>query len=895
MKHHFILFFILTLCFILCSSPSEALNAGKVEIKGLYSIEADEFLDMFGLRQGSVIDREKISNGIKRAFLKGLFDDISIEVLDGENPSVIINIIEKEFIKKISVGGSFQLSEKKIKELFSLKEDQVMRYDLVEIAINELKERLLLYGFPDAGIDLRIDKTDEPYRLNLYLTLNTGAPLITKKIKISAIPPLGNEKSLLSAMKLSEGDIYNQHILKDDLERIKKFYKKLGYFMPAAGPYSYSDGELKITVDPGRHMIITIEGNNIISTKKLLKEAPFFETGTFNDQVIEDAVNRMLSLYHKKGYPSAQIAPVIRSDEKNLDVFFFVFEGEKIKVRSIEFNGASLPHKKLKDFIVLKENKVYNPEFVERDRESLKEFYGALGYLEADVKEIETKIDEDLNIVDIIISIDEGKKTEIISLDITGTEPEMEERLMSVLGIKPGDPYNEVDISDARFRILDLYSNDGYTNIDVIVLRNIEDHRASIIFSVTEGKKRLFGKTIIAGNKKTRYKVIKRELLHKEDQPYSFRILENERQRLYKLGIFADIDIESVDGEGDKIDVLIKIREGNAGSVEFGFGYAEYERFRSFVELSYRNFQGMNRRGVLRAELSSLEQRYILQYHEPWFMGTTLPFRIFFLHENRKEINIDDGETRYRLERNSLTAGIEKKISDKMKTELYYEFSHVRTFDVQPDVVLTKEDTGTLAISSIRPAIVYDTRDNPFEPRKGVLAGISLKIASPLLFSETNFTKLVIYGSAFHRLIRRVTLAMSVRGGVAYGFGDAEELPLVERFFLGGRSTVRGYEQDTLGPKGSDGNPTGGNAFLMGNLELRTSIIKSIGLVTFLDMGNLWRKTKDIDPADLRYTTGIGLRYNTPVGPIRLDYGYKLDREHGESQSEIHFSIGHAF
>jgi len=140
-----------------------------------------------------------------------------------------------------------------------------------------------------------------------------------------------------------------------------------------------------------------------------------------------------------------------------------------------------------------------------------------------------------------------------------------------------------------------------------------------------------------------------------------------------------------------------------------------------------------------------------------------------------------------------------------------------------------------------------------------------------------------------------MTLALSLRGGVAYGFGGTDELPLVERFFLGGRSTVRGYEQDTLGPKGADNNPTGGNAFLMGNLELRTAVGKGIGIVPFLDAGNVWVKPADFRISDIRYTAGLGLRYETPVGPLRIDYGVKLNKEERESRGAVHFSIGHAF
>ena len=877
-------------CFILFSIPCEALTAGRIEIRGLQTIGEQELLDVFDLREGSLIDRDKVRSDIKRAFLKGIFEDISVEVSDGDNPSVIINVREKDFLDRVHVTGDHSISEKVIKQNFLLKEGQVMRYDLIETAVREMKETLAYIGFPDSRVEVKVVGSKKPYRVDIYLNIDTGPPLIIKRIVITGAA--GDAKSI---MKLSVGDVYNQQALMEEIRRLKENYKEQGYFSPTIGPYSYKEGELELIVNPGRLLNVRTEGNNIISTRKLLKEVPFFEIETFNDEAVEEAISRMLFLYHREGYPTAQIAPVINLDEKNIDISFFIFEGERVKIKSINFNGVALPHKRLKDVMFLKEGDIFDPDFTAKDRESLKEFYGALGYLDVDIREIETKIDKESNTAELVVNIDEGKKTEIASVEINVSDPEMKSRLMSVLGIKPGDPYNEIDISDARFRILEFYSSYGYTSIDVTVTRSVENYKASVIFSVTADKKRLFGKTIITGNRDTKYEVIRRELLHKEGQPYNLRTLSEERQRLYKLGLFTDVEIEAVDGEGDKKDILIKVKEGNAGSVEFGFGYAEYESFRSYIELSYRNLWGKNRQGLLRAEISSLERRFILQYYEPWFLGKPLPLRVFFLHENKKVINIADKNTRYRLDRYSLAAALERKISDKVKTELYYEFSLVRTSDVQPDVILSKEDTGTLAISSIRPAVIYDTRDNLFEPTKGIIAGISLKAASFLLLSETNFAKLEIYGSSFHKLNKRVTLALSLRGGVAYGFGKTNELPIVERFFLGGRSTVRGYEQDTLGPKGSDGNPTGGNAFIMGNVEFRTSIGRGFGLVPFLDMGNVWINAKNLDPTDLKYTAGIGLRYNTPVGPIRVDYGIKLKKEPHESKGALHFSIGHAF
>jgi outer membrane protein insertion porin family len=622
---------------------------------------------------------------------------------------------------------------------------------------------------------------------------------------------------------------------------------------------------------------------------------PFFEAENFNDDLVEEAVSKILSLYHAKGYPFAQVAPVITVKDDLISLHFFIFEGKKVKVRAISFSNVSLPEKNLKEVMSLKEGGLYNPDIVYDDKETLIELYNALGYLSASVDEFEAKYDESSQDMSINIKISEGAKTEIGKVDIIGARHVPEEEIMDTIRIKTGDPYNEVDISDARYRILQLYNSRGFVDALVSVKREIEGQTVSLTFQIQEGELTFFGKTVVSGNYRTRYEVIERELKHDEKMPFDYNILAKGGQGIYKLGLFTDIDVEVLDRYDHTRDTLIKVNEGNAGAVEFGFGYADYEKLRGFFDLSYRNLWGMNRQASLRLELSSLENRAILQYLEPWFFGKQIPFRFFLLYEDREEINTDTGDTLYRLNRYSASAGIEKKLSNLLKAELYYEFSLVDTFDVRPDVVLTKEDTGTLAISALKPGIVYDTRDNPFDPKKGILSGISLKAASPLLLSETNFLKLLFQGNSYHQMDKRFVLALSFRGGLAWGYHGTGELPIVERFFLGGRTTVRGYEQDTLGPKGSDGNPTGGNAFLCGNIELRSYLGKGIGIVTFLDGGNVWQKVQDIEFGSMKYTTGLGLRYNTPVGPLRVDYGHKLQREKGESAGELHFAIGHAF
>lgn len=883
---------------------------GRIEIVGLHSVDREEMLDMLGFREGGSLDAEIIKVAIKRAFRKGIFDDISIEVSDSVPSVVTVTVREKDMIRKVSVQGTYPLSAHRVRELLLLKEGEMMRNDLIDQTIAELKTSFADLGFPEAKIAISSQRDEKHHHtITVIVSIEAGPAQTIKGVRVVGTDIVGEDD-----IRFSANDIYDQSRLRKELQRIREKLKKEGYFKPVIGSYSMQDGILRIPIDPGKRLVTVLEGNSSVSAKRLEKEMPFFDGEVFNDEALDEAVNRMLALYHKEGYSLAQIAPVVRPDQQQIEVTFFVYEGRLVKVRTIQFTGAALSPKILQSVLELKEGGPYNPDLRQRDRDTLREYYAALGYLEARVGEIEVRADDGSGDMNLIIPIEEGLLTTIGTLDIKGVEQGKREKLLALISLREGQPYNEIEISDARFRIIEQYAREGFAAIDVLVQRTIENHRAQVLFTIAEGRRMTIGKVIITGNEKTKYRVIKREIAQDEDSPYSFHILGQKRQKLYKLGLFNEVDIEAFDAEGDRKDLIVKVREGNAGFIEFGFGFADYERFRSFFEIGHRNLFGMNRQGQVRAEVSSLEKRLILQYYEPWAFGSALPLRIIFLYERKKELTIPGRILRYELERYSLSAGVEKKLTDRIKGELYYEYSLVDTTNIQSDVILSREDVGTLAISSVRSSLVYDSRDNPFEPKKGILAGITIKIASPVLLSETHFTKMTAYASFFQQLHKRVVLGLSARGGIAYGFGKTTELPIVERYFLGGRSSVRGYEQDMLGPKGSDGNPTGGNAFVMGSVELRTDVGRGISIVPFLDFGNVWINASDFSTTDIRYTAGIGLRYATPVGPLRVDYGFKLNRDmicidrkihfppikgtHEctlESPAELHFSIGHAF
>ncbi len=861
----------------------------KIEVEGLSSISAEELLYLLDMKIGDVLDPPKVSGGIKRAFFKGIFEDIEV-FADEEGAKVRVLVRERDRIAKVAVTGDISFSDRQIRNMFPLKEGQVMRYDLLNEGEKQLKEALAGRGFPDAVVSVAVSPASRPYEKDLTINVKEGSPLLIERIVAHGI----SDEDMRGIIRVREGDIYDQNVLKKDAAKIRDHYKGLGYLNPAAS-YRFDRGRLDLDVTVGKKLTVNFKGNTVFSTKRLMKEMPFVEVGEVRDDLVEDAVLKMVSLYHGKGYVHVQVAPVMSTPAVDtIEIDFFIFEGERVTVGSLDFPGMTLPEKNLKDVLPLKEGNDYNPELLSADIDVVREFYIALGYLNVEVEEPEVKISE--NKAMITIPVKEGPKTLIGKVETTGAVSIVPDEIQKMIRLKRGDPYNEVDIADARSRVIDSYLERGFLDVTVETKVSFEAEGARITFAIQEGDKTFFGKTLVTGNIRTKWRVVERELLHREGEPFNYSLIAKERRRLYKLGLFTDVRIESLDRYDHQRDVTIHVVEGDAGSVDFGFGYNNFDKFTVFVDIGYKNLFGMNRQVSLRVGYNSLEKLYALNYIDPWFLGRQLPFRVTLYRTEKDEKNIDTKVIMYRYKKDGLSLGIEKQYNTATKGELYYEYVLADTFDVQPDIVLTGKDIGKLSISSIRPGITYDTRDNPFDPRKGILAGLTLKLSSSALFSQSDFAKTVFNGSIYHEISRPFVVAAALRFGVARGWSGSVILPLVERFFLGGRNSVRGYAQDTLGPRGLGGlgNPTGGNAFLETNLELRTSLGKGIGVVTFLDSGNVWQKVGDIDWS-LKHAVGVGLRYDTPVGPLRLDYGYKLKKEEGLSRSEIFFSIGQAF
>ncbi|MBI5741052.1 MAG: outer membrane protein assembly factor BamA [Nitrospirae bacterium] len=882
--------------FVLCSiafaeGPPQVIRA--IEVEGLTRIPEKELIDIICFKPGLVFEGKALKDGLRRAFAKGIFYDLEV-VSSSREDGIALKYIVKEvpLIDKVIIEGNSGISGKDIRKMVPYKEGGDFREEYLDGARNSL---LVLYGrkgFPDASVSVGAGRAGEGPEVDILIRIDEGRPLIIRTIEAP--------DDVKRTIRLSEGDILDMDILDADMKKVEEYLRKQDYINPQAGPYEFSDGVLMVPVRKGPRLEMSFAGNSSVSAKRLRKEVPFFDSREVSDETIQEAIDRMRGVYLSSGYYHAQIAAGIESEGEDIKVAFIFFEGKKVILKKINFEGTGLSDEVLKNIIPLTEDKPYDDTQLEAAGESIVRFYNALGYLRAEVTGVEKKFTEEGGGLELTVRISEGPHTTIKKTDISGNAAISDAEIRDAIQLPDETAYNIVDIGDARYRVLSLYGRRGHIDARVEVESELREDGAYLSFKITEGPPSVFGKTIYRGNLRTKTKIIDREFTVKEGDTYNYEELLAIKQRLYRLGLFSEVDIDSLqprDAGGGRLvrDILVTLREANAGSVEVSVGYGDYERFRGALDINYRNIGGYNRQAGFRAEASSVEKRYVLSFREPRLLNTPdLPLTVTLTRENKRPVNIDTKNVLYEIDRLGLVVGVEKEISDRWKTALNYEYSSVETTNVSPGVVLDREDTGRLGIGSVSPSIFYDTRDDPFDPASGSLHGIVLKVASKTLFSESEFIKGTAQSSWYFKLLEKVVFAFSLRGGAAYGYGDVKVLPLVERFFLGGRTTVRGYNNDSLGPRGADNSPTGGNIFALTNGEVRFSVGKGFGLVTFVDAGNVWQLPEDVN-WDLKYTTGLGLRYGTPVGPIRVDYGHKLRKEEGESSGEVHFSFGHAF
>jgi outer membrane protein insertion porin family len=446
------------------------------------------------------------------------------------------------------------------------------------------------------------------------------------------------------------------------------------------------------------------------------------------------------------------------------------------------------------------------------------------------------------------------------------------------------------------------YSEKGYADmkIDSRVDR-LEGGKVRIVYRFTEGESTKVGDLHIVGNRLTKRKVITRNINFHEGDPLSQDRFLTSQQRLYSLGLFDKVDIVPVNvaAVDSYRPVIIRVEDASPIILGYGIGYNDREKVRGTFDITHSNLFGLARSLSFRTRASYREQRGQITYKEPRLFNHDLDSYITLFAENAQK-------TGFSTFRTNASVQVLKRVKklDNFFFRYNYEIVDLSDVYVNPLAVgFPEQNFGTLRLSSFSTAWLRDTRDDPFDATSGFFNTANVSVTAKPIGSETNFVSFFGQSQAHRKVNDAMVLATSLRLGLTRPFGSTPEVPISERFFAGGSTTLRGFGQDLAGPLDptnvdpdtGEPLPLGGNAMVILNVETRFPLTRNFTLTPFYDTGNVFPRISTIRLSSFTNTLGFGFRYKTPFGPLRLDLGFNLDRDPRLPNYKIYFTVGNPF
>src|SRR5438477_1886726 len=739
-----------------------------------------------------------------------------------------------------------------------------------------------------------------------------GPPIIRAIDVQYAGPATLTKERILAQMRTKVGQPYSNEVVQEDIKTLYKtgYIRNVRIFAQPEG-----DGVKVIVAVQTRAIVheIEITGAERVKPTRLRKEIKVKLNQAVDEQQLEEARQKIIEIYQARRFTNVSVDFRIDSiDEKRGTplVVFTVNEGAKGAVSQIRFEGNAHASQK----VLRKQMKTRGKTLIhfmdksgrldevqlEQDLDKIREYYQDHGFIDVEIKDVRKERTEKGPMI-ITIVISEGPQYHVRKLTITGYQHTTEPKVRTLLKMKEGSVYSPKQLRDDAKAVADAYGSGGY--VDLVITPEGTPAGTGLIdvhYTIEESVRSFVNRVNIEGNTRTKDKVIRREVLVAPGDVFNTVRVDTTKKRLENLGYFAKVETypEDTDIPGRK-DLTILVQEKRTGSLSFGGGFSTVDKLVGFVELTQGNFDlfnwpsftGGGEKFRLRLQYGTERKDFLLTITEPYFLDRRLALTGQAFYNEANYLSADYDQRNY-----GFSLDLRKPINAYMYGTLGYTLQNVEIFNVassSPEFILTQ--SGTFTESKVFSSLVLDTRDNPLLSRRGQRITFSPAIAGGFLGGDTQIYGLDLEGSQYFHLPKDTILLLNGEVATVNQWGSGSDVPIFERLFLGGSNNLRGFPFREVGPQDENGEPTGGKTMARATIEWTFPIIEKARGAVFYDTGFVNSEAWSFGFNHIASDIGVGLRLDLPIGPLRLDYGYPIQRDGYNGGGHFNFNVGYQF
>ena len=725
----------------------------------------------------------------------------------------------------------------------------------------------------------------------------------------------GAERTALETLKTTVASKAGMQLSADLVRSDIQALFKLGQFSDVTADVAHVNGMAVLTYQLSEKPYIAdigFDGNRKLKSDDLQELSEVKTFRTLDENAVLTTIDKIKKKYAEKGYYLADVDYHLEDQSANQQKLIFdIHEHQGVFVRKVLFQGNdAFSDKELRGIIKTREKGMfafmtqsgkYNQEQLNLDQMRLTYHYLNHGYFRAKVAPAKVTMSKDKRFIFVSFQVTEGKQYKFGEVTLSGDILTTHEELMSLLKAKSGKTYSQQTLDEDIMQLSDRYGDEGYAFASIVAQTEPDDENLTVKvkFEIEKGSRITIGHINISGNTVTRDKVIRRELEVIEGDRYSERNLRESKRKLMQLGFFEEINFATPRGKTDNtVDLNITVKEKHTGNFNIGIAFSTAENFIFTASVQKANFFGYGVSGSVSTELSSRRQLFSLSLQDPYFLDTKW-IASMSLYHNAMLIND------FRRTALGGSVGMGRRFLSNFTANLGYQIEDVAIGSFSSSIPqFFRERAGGLT-SAVSFTLSHDTRDNRLAPSKGLYNVASTTLSDHRLGSDNEFFR-TGYTSMLYQPIFS-TFVFKQFGKIEYIKSlDDDPVPLFERYFTGGPNSLRGYFPNSVGPKiriprvpgGPDRDTTiGGDKMLIFVSEVEYKMIKNAGisLVGFFDAGNVFAEEQSYSMKKLKLDYGFGLRWNSPMGPLRFEWGIPINPSPGDDSVVFNFSIGDFF